>query len=142
MFGLLPVEEVMLWGILVSVSMAAVYRVFIKPSEMASIKRDLDFFKKKISAANKIGDTKKSQELLGEMMKVNQKMFQKNMKPMMVSMIVAVIILGLIGQEHTAAVIHLPFNVPFAGTELTWLWWYILVTLPFSMFFRKIAGVE
>ena len=142
MFGLSPVEEVMIWGIIVSLSMAAVYRVFIKPGEMSAIKKELEFFKKKMKAANKIGDTKKSQELLGEMMKVNQKMFSRNMRPMMASMLVAIVILGIIGQEHTAAVIYLPFSIPFAGSELTWLWWYILVTVPFSMFFRKIAGVE
>lgn len=142
MFGLMPVEEILIFGIIVSISMAVVYRLLVKPSEMMSIKKDLEFYKKKIKVANKAGDTKKSQQFMGDMMKVNQRMFQKNMKPMMASMVVAAIVLALIGQEHTTAMIALPFSVPFIGAELTWLWWYILVTIPFSMFFRKLAGVE
>ncbi len=138
----MPFEEIFIWAIIVSVAMAIVYRIFIKPSEMRSIKKDIEFYKKKISAANKLGDTKKSQQLLGEMMKVNQRMFSKNMKPMMASMLVAIVILGLIGQEHASLVVNLPFAVPFAGTKLNWLWWYILATLPFSFFFRKLLGVE
>lgn len=142
MFGLLPIEEILVWGLIVSLVMALVYRVFIKPSEMRSIKKDVEFYRNKIKAANKVGDTKKSQELLGEMMKANQRMFGKNMKPMMASMIVAVVILGLIGQEHATLVVLLPFSIPFVGTELNWLWWYVLTTFPLSMLFRKMLGVQ
>ncbi len=75
-------------------------------------------------------------------MKANQRMFGKNMKPMMASMIVAVVILGLIGQEHATLVVLLPFSIPFVGTELNWLWWYVLTTFPLSMLFRKMLGVQ
>lgn len=37
----------------------------------------------------------------------------------------------------------LPFTVPLLNWGyLNWLWWYILVTLPFTWIFRKFLGVE
>ncbi len=142
MFGLSPFEEIFIWGLIVSLLMAVLYRVFVKPHEIAAIKKDLEFYRKKINAANKVGDTKKAQELLGEMMKVNHRMLSKNMKPMMFSMLIAIAVLGVIGQEYPSAVIHLPFALPFAGIQLNWLWWYIIVTFPFSLLFRKFLGVD
>ena len=142
MFGMLAFEEIFIWAIFVSVFMAIIYRVFVKPDEIAEIKKDIKFYKDKISAANKVGDTQKSQEFLGEMMKVNQRMFAKNMKPMIVSMLFAIAVLWLIGQEYTNIFTTLPFALPFVGSKLSWLWWYVLVTFPFSIFFRKLLGVE
>ncbi|NOX71852.1 MAG: DUF106 domain-containing protein [Candidatus Micrarchaeota archaeon] len=158
MLGLLAFEEIMIWGIFVAFITAIIYRIFVKPSEIASIKKDIQFYKKKISAANKIGDTKKSQELLGEMMKVNQRMFAKNMKPMMVTLLVFGSLYMFLAQEYINALIHLPFPFPFfenfaiwnplswfnwkLWTETNFIGWYILLVLPFSMLFRKLFGVE
>jgi uncharacterized membrane protein (DUF106 family) len=142
MFGLLPFEEIFIWAVISSAILALIYRIFIKPSEMAGMKKDIQFFRDKIKEANKLGDTKKSQEFLGGMMKVNQKMFSKNMKPMIVSMVFSLAILGFIGQQHAAAVIKMPFVLPFIGPQTGWLVWYIIATLPFTFCFRKLLGVD
>ncbi|MFB6089099.1 MAG: hypothetical protein ABEK36_04950, partial [Candidatus Aenigmatarchaeota archaeon] len=38
-------------------------------------------------------------------------------------------------------IIHLPISLPFIGKTLGWLAWYILLSMPFTQFFRKILGV-
>lgn len=35
-----------------------------------------------------------------------------------------------------------PFAFPFLGANLNWFWWYIIITLPSTMLFRKALGVE
>jgi uncharacterized membrane protein (DUF106 family) len=142
MFGFLPFIDIFIWAVISSAILAIVYRIFIKPSEMAGLKKDIQFFKDKISEANKIGDTKKAQEFLSGMMKINQKMFSKNLKPMMVGMVISLAILGFVGHEHASAVIKMPFSFPLIGTESGWLAWYILSTLPFTFSFRKLLGVD
>jgi uncharacterized membrane protein (DUF106 family) len=47
--------------------------------------------------------------------------------------------------NHTSMgiLIELPFTFPVLGWKhLNWLWWYILVTLPFTWIFRRFLGVE
>ncbi|MBN2330639.1 MAG: DUF106 domain-containing protein [Candidatus Aenigmarchaeota archaeon] len=39
-------------------------------------------------------------------------------------------------------VARLPFELPFLGSYLTWFWWYIFLSIPGTMVFRKLLGVE
>ncbi len=39
-------------------------------------------------------------------------------------------------------IVMLPFSMPFLGSQLTWIMWYILVSLPGTWMFRKALGVE
>jgi uncharacterized membrane protein (DUF106 family) len=39
-------------------------------------------------------------------------------------------------------VTRLPFALPFLGYYLTWFWWYIFISLPATIVFRKMLGVE
>lgn len=38
-------------------------------------------------------------------------------------------------------IIETPFSLPFIGKTLGWLAWYILLSMPFTQFFRKLFGV-
>lgn len=37
---------------------------------------------------------------------------------------------------------QLPFSIPFAGTALNWLGFYIIILMPLSILFRKLLGVQ
>lgn len=41
----------------------------------------------------------------------------------------------------SAKYIELPFSIPFAGTALNWLGFYILIAMPLTFIFRKLLGV-
>lgn len=54
---------------------------------------------------------------------------------------------GFIGTEGyklktSAEFVPLPFSIPFAGDELNWLGFYIIVLMPLSILFRKLLGVQ
>jgi uncharacterized membrane protein (DUF106 family) len=36
----------------------------------------------------------------------------------------------------------LPFAMPLLGSYLTWFWWYIFISIPATIIFRKLLGVE
>jgi len=36
----------------------------------------------------------------------------------------------------------LPFPIPYIGTYLTWFWWYVFLSVPGTLIFRKLLGVD
>lgn len=42
----------------------------------------------------------------------------------------------------SSIIVNLPFSLPWFGNKLGWLGWYILSSLPASIFFRKLLGVS
>ena len=38
-------------------------------------------------------------------------------------------------------IVTLPFALPFLGGTISWFWWYILVSIPVNIVFRKLLGV-
>ena len=139
---MLPFQEVFIWSICLSFLVAVIYRVLTKPAEIRKIKEDMKHFKKEASKAQKAGDVKKSQEFMNEMMKQSSKQMKASMKPMFATLIIFALILGHLATTYADLVVNLPFYVPFIGTQLTWLYWYILATMPFTWIFRKALGVE
>lgn len=39
-------------------------------------------------------------------------------------------------------VAQMPFELPFLGSYLTWFWWYLFLSIPSTIVFRKMLGVE
>jgi uncharacterized membrane protein (DUF106 family) len=35
-----------------------------------------------------------------------------------------------------------PFTIPFIGDYISWFWWYVFLSIPGTMVFRKLLGVE
>jgi uncharacterized membrane protein (DUF106 family) len=42
--------------------------------------------------------------------------------------------------SHIAIV--LPFSLPLLGSELGWIWWYLIVTIPTMIIIRKLYGIK
>jgi len=103
---MLPHQDILIWAVVLSFVITVIYRIFTKPEEMRKLKEELKFYREKANEAQKRKDTKKSQEYLSEMMKVSQKQFRKNMKPMMISMIVVILLLGFIHQAYSGVVVE------------------------------------
>lgn len=103
---MLPHQDIFIWAMVLSFIITVVYRIFTKPEEIRKIKEEMKFYKEKANEAQKRKDVKKSQEYLSEMMKASQKQFKSNMKPMMVSMIVVIFLLGFIHQNYSGIVIE------------------------------------
>jgi len=107
---MLPHQDIFIWAMFLSLLITAVYRFLTNPEEMRKIKEEMKFYREKANEAQKRKDTKKAQEYLNEMMKASQKQFRKNMKPMMVSMIVVIFLLGFIHQNYSGVVIRTDEN--------------------------------
>jgi uncharacterized membrane protein (DUF106 family) len=136
------VIEILLWTLGLSFLLAVIYRLLTKPEEMRRIKANMKEIQNRVKKAQKSGDMDQVNALTSEMLKGSQQQFTQNMKPMLVSMLIFFVFIGWIGAQYGEVVVALPFTMPFLGSSVGWFWWYIIITLPATFFFRKMLGVE
>lgn len=97
LFGFLlaynPVLSVTIFSIVVLVLINIFYKILINQDNAKAAKERTKELSKKMKEAQKAGDTKKSSELLSEMMKENGKIMRMTLKPMIISFIIVIILL-------------------------------------------------
>lgn len=103
---MLPYQDIFIWAVFLSLLITVIYRVFTKPEEIRKLKEEMKFYRERANEAQKKKDTKKAQEYLNEMMKASQKQFRMNMKPMFISMIIVLFLLGFINQNYSGVVVE------------------------------------
>ncbi|HJW97013.1 MAG TPA: EMC3/TMCO1 family protein [archaeon] len=142
--GLPAYQEILIWGVLLSVASTLISRFLANQHEIKKAKKDMEFYRKKSSEAQKSGDLKKANEHMGEMMKASQRQLRLNFKAMMFSFLVFIIALGWFGSAYAEATVSSPIPIPFVveSGSMSWFWWYILTVLPFSTMFRKLLDVS
>ena len=139
---MLQFQEVFLISLRLSFVLAVLYRVLTKPAEMRRIKEDMKFLKEKVSSAQRAGNTEEAKRYSSDMMKASSQQFKASMKPMFASMIIFFFCLGWINTTYAEMFVTIPFALPFLGAQLNWFWWYLIITMPATMIFRKGLGVE
>ncbi len=87
-------------------------------------------------------DQKESEKLLDEKMKLISKQMKMSYKSLFAGMIFIIIFLPWFGHVYTQPLIDLPFSLPLIGSTVGWLVWYIVVSIPLSLLFRKLLGVS
>jgi uncharacterized membrane protein (DUF106 family) len=137
-----PFEAVFLYGLGLSLITFILYILLINVKDYNDLKNEMNDLKKKINDAQKQKDLKKANDLTNDMLKASSKQFKMSMKPLIVSMFIAILSLGYMNSQYAKVLINLPFNAPIAGTDIGWLWWYILVSVSATTLFRKIAGLD
>ncbi len=89
-----PFLMITLLSVGLSLFITIIYRVLTKPDEVRKMKDDMKFYKEKMNEAKKSGDKAKMGEYANEMLKASQGQFRMSMKPMMVTMLVFMLLLG------------------------------------------------
>ena len=134
-------QEVLIVSVLLSVVMSVLYRFLVNPEEIRKIKREMEFYKEKANKAQKAGDKAEMSKYTNDMLKLSSKQMGKTMKPMFASMIIFFIALSWLAGTYGEMMVNLPFSI-FGFTELNWFWWYLIITFPCTILFRKLLGVE
>lgn len=147
----MTVLMVFVWSLLLSLVLSFIYRFLTKPSKIRNLKKDMKFYREKMSESQKSGNKEESDKYLKESMRLNQEHLKENMKPMIFSMILFIIVLGWLGGTYAELTVPLPITLPVTGWEFpfigmtmqyNWFWWYLVITVPFTFVFRKLLGVE
>ena len=142
MFGFQGYQEVMIISILLALFSVLLSKFLTNQEVLKKAKEEIELYRKKSTEAQKEGDMKKANKYMSEMIKASQKQMRENMKPMMFSFIMFILAFSWLGANYSDLLVSLPFTVPFLGKEINWFWWYLIIIIPMSMFFRKILDVQ
>lgn len=118
------------------------------------VKKRMQDIRANMLETQKSGDTKKTNEYLAELMKINSEYMRLTLKPMMVSLVLVILILPVIRTSYTGkvvgtvpnALLTVPnFLLGIGGWKLDgkldWFWWYFISTFVISLIAKKILGV-
>jgi uncharacterized membrane protein (DUF106 family) len=94
-----------------------------------------------LNNAQKMGDKENTNKYLAEMMSMNNTYMKQTFKAMIVSLVVLGLFLPWLRYRYEGmAVAALPFALPFIGSSLSWLYWYILVSFSIGWVLGRFLG--
>jgi len=142
-FGLTPIIAIFIIGASISIFMSLVNKKVLSGERAKEVKKNMQDVRAKMLDAQKSGDTKKMNEYLKELMKINSEYMKFMLKPMIVSIILFILIIPIVRERYTGEVVAtVPNTLPMiGGFELSWFWWYVICTFTVSIVAKKILGI-
>ncbi len=105
------------------------------------IKDKLAVVKENLTKAQKDGRKEDINKFLGEYMAVNNQYLRQTFKVMMVTFVVVIVLFPWASARFGGiAVASLPFTLPIIGDSMSWIVWYILISITGSWLLRKFIG--
>ena len=107
------------------------------------VKKRMQDIRAKMLETQKSGDTKKTNEHLAELMKINSEYMKFTFKPMIVSLVLVILILPVLKSSYTGKIVATIPNVlpAVGGIKLDWFWWYFISTFVISLIAKKMLGI-
>ncbi len=112
---------------------------FLWTKEVKELQKKMKELEKKIEELkkqkNKKDFEKESMKLLEKQSEYMSKYMRHSMKPLIVSIAIAIIILPWLNENYKNAIVFIiPKFVPLIGGQgLAWIWWYIICSLTVSI---------
>jgi uncharacterized membrane protein (DUF106 family) len=141
MFNLPVSIEELLFSAIITFVITLIYKFLTNQSEMKQLKVNMKEKQAKIKELQKT-NPQEANKMLNEVMALSSKQMRMNMKPMLLTLVVVSIALPWFGQAFPGAVVKLPFTLPYFENDFGWLAWYIIVSIPLGILFRKLLRVE
>lgn len=116
------------------------YRFAVNQNALRELKNEQKEKQEKIKELQKTNPQEATQ-MMNAVLKLTNKQLRMNIKPLILTLILAFIFLPWLGSVFTEPVVYLPFSLPFFENNFGWLAWYIIVSMPLNFLFRKIMGV-
>lgn len=95
-----PVVSVTIFAIIVLFLINIFYKILIDQNNAKQLKARTKEISSQMKEAQKAGDTKKSGELLSEMMRENNRLMRMTMKPMIISFIIVILMLPFLATHY------------------------------------------
>lgn len=142
-----PHISLLIISVILTIIIVVLNRLTIKRELLREVKNRVEQIRENLAKAQKEGDSENAKRFLQDMMKANNDYMRQIFKGTIVS--AAVVFLFFPWLQHTYEVTYkgipvaqLPFAIPFIGTNLNWLAWYILVSIAIGWILRKFFGLD
>lgn len=138
-----PTVSIFILSFIITVSIITITRLVTNKKVMDELKEKMNMIKEQMTAAQKIGDTENASKFMKEMMSTNSQIMKHMYKGLFVSLIIVMLFLPYMGVQYEGMTVALmPFELPFIGNELTWIFWYVLVSFTIGWVIRKLLGMS
>jgi len=125
-----PQTTIAIIAVLVSSLSTTIQKLLTNQDEVDKIKERMNELKKQSKENPEDKGTQK------EMMSLSKKMMKHNFKPMLITMVpIFLVIIWLRGRYGEAGVVA---HLPVLNIGLTWIWWYILISISVSLIMEGI----
>ena len=116
----------------------ALNRILVKKEFVEELKRRMIEIREGLAKAQREGNMEAANKLLDEMLKANAEYMKQNFKYVIVSMIVLLFTLPFLSGSFSGLAVEIPFSLPFIGSKLNWIGWYILVSFAVGWVIRRL----
>jgi len=117
-------------------------KLTIKRDLVKNIKTKMEEIRESLTKAQKEGNMEEANKFLSEMMKVNSQYMKQTFKALIISLIVISIFLPWLKYKYEGSAVAIPFSLPLIGSSLSWLYWYILISITIGWVARKLLEGE
>ncbi len=135
-----PVVSIFIFSAMVTVVILVGNRLIINKSFVDEIRKRMEQLKENITQAQKEGNKDNLQKNMNELMQANNKYMMHSFRTLIISLIVIALLLPWLSYRYSTAVINLPLGLPFFGSQISWIYWYVLVSFAVGWGIRKIFG--
>lgn len=136
-----PIISLLLVSSFLTILVLGLNRIVTNRKVVKEIKDKMQDVREKLTAAQKIGDKENADKLLAEMMNINSTYMRQTFKTMIVSLVVLALFLPWLKYKYDGMIVaNLPFTLPFIGTSLSWIYWYILVSFAVGWILGRFLG--
>ena len=133
--------SVLIISALLTFAVLLINRLLVNKNVVKEIKTKMEGIKENLNQAQKLGNKEHANKLIDEMMRTNNQYMKHTFKALIVSMIVISLFLPWVGEKYKGLTVALlPFNLPFVGASMEWLYWYILVSITLGWIANKLLG--
>ncbi len=147
-----PTAFILIVAIIISALLTVVNKVVIDQKRMKEINTKVKAYNKRLMKATREKNEPELQRLAKEkpvIMQMQQELMKMQM-PLFISMIPFFIVFYLLkilanAQNWGQWLLfpwHASLSLPLFGRDLGWLGWYVVCSMPFTSFFRKLLGVQ
>lgn len=133
---------VFLLSFITSLITTLIYKFTIDQSKAKSIKANIKILSENAKEKQKSGNKEEVNKILQEIMKLNSEFTRMTLKPMIISMFPALIVLFILRYLYSGKYFYLPFPLPYIGNSCDWLLIYVVISFVFTIFTRRIMNLE
>ncbi len=138
-----PTVSLFVVASVLTIIMTGVNRIVTGDEKYRKLRKEMKEIQEKMKESRKKGASDEADKLLTRMMEMNGEFMKYSYKNLFVSIIILSMLLPWMRAEYTGmTVATVPFSLPLVGSELSWIYWYFLVSFTMGWVIRKVLGFD
>ena len=126
-----PYLALTLLSIMLTLTIFGLNKLFFRKNISNELKAKMEEIREKLATAQRLGNKEEIDKFFKEMMNLNKEFMKQNLKTLIISLSIISLIFPWLQFKYGTVgyIVKLPFELPILGSNLSWLYWYILISI-------------